>query len=151
MILLPGHQAKSAAAHLKTEWDQQQQTVYHEQYDTQWQTNYRTTLTPVTEYRQELVLANRWNPLATPYWTYRYVPVVRWEARQEPYSIPLTQRTFVPEQRTVQIPRTTTEIVTDEHVSKVALGPVSGSGGLSTSPPASMAGRDTIGGIKKLE
>ena len=38
----------------KTDWQEQQQTVYRERYDTQWQTNYRTYLTPVTEYRQEL-------------------------------------------------------------------------------------------------
>jgi hypothetical protein len=127
----------------KTEWDQQQQTVYRERYDTQWQTNYRNYVTPVTEYRQELVLANRWNPLATPYWTYRYVPVTRWESRMEPYNVPVAQRSWVPETQTVNIPRTTTQIVTDTHVSRVALGPVSG--GTSTSV---MARREPIGGTK---
>jgi hypothetical protein len=127
----------------KTEWDQQQQTVYRERYDTQWQTNYRNYVTPVTEYRQELFLANRWNPLATPYWSYRYVPVTRWESRLEPYNVPVAQRTWVPETQTVHIPRTTTQIVTDEHVSRVALGPVSS--GPSTSV---MARREPIGGTK---
>jgi hypothetical protein len=127
----------------KTEWEQQQQTVYRERFDTQWQTNYRNYVTPVTEYRQELYLANRWNPLATPYWSYRYVPVVRWESRLEPYNIPVAQRTWVPETQTVHIPRTSTQIVTDTHESRVALGPVSR--GPSTSV---MARREPIGGTK---
>ena len=131
----------------KTEWQEQQQTVYRERYDTQWQTNYRTLLTPVTEYRQELYLANRWNPLGTPYWTYRYVPVTRWEARQEPYTVPIAQRTWVPEQQTVRIPRTTTQMATDEVVSKVAIGPATSGGTLGASPPTSVA----VGGMKKFE
>ena len=135
----------------KTEWDEQQQTVYRERYDTQWQTNYRTYLTPVTEYRQELYLANRWNPLGTPYWTYRYVPVTRWEARQEPYSVPIAQRTWVPEQHTVRIPRTTTQMATEEHVSKVVIGPAASGGPLATSPPTAVARREPIGGVQKLE
>jgi hypothetical protein len=135
----------------QTEWQQQQQTVYHEQYNTQWHTNYRTYLTPVTEYRQELYLANRWNPLAMPYWTYRYVPVTRWEARQEPYSVPVTERTWVPEQRTVQVPHTTTQMVTDEHISRVVVGPAPVSGPLSTSPQTAVARRQPIGGVQKLE
>jgi hypothetical protein len=131
----------------KTEWDEHQQTVYREQYNTEWQTNYRTYMTPVTEYRQELYLANRWNPLATPYWAYRYVPVTRWEVRQEPYSVPVAQRSLVPEQRTVHVPRTTTQIAMDEHISRVAVGPAASSGTLSTNPTA-VARRDFIGGTK---
>jgi len=138
---------------LKTEWDEQQQTVYRERYDTQWQTNYRTHLTPVTEYRQELYLANRWNPFGTPYWTYRYVPVTRWEARQEPYQVPVAQRSLVPEQQTVRIPRTTQQMVTDEHISRVAIGPVNNRSGdpFASSPNAAVARRDGIGGVGKLD
>jgi hypothetical protein len=131
----------------QTDWQEQQQTVYRERYDTQWQTNYRTHLTPVTEYRQKLYLANRWNPLATPYWTYRYVPVTRWEARQESYSTPIAQRTWMPEQQTVRIPRTTTQMATEEHVSKVAVGPATSGGTLGASPPTAVA----VGGMKKFE
>ncbi len=130
----------------KTDWEEHQQTVFKERYDTQWQTNYRTYITPVTEYRQELYLANRWNPLATPYWTYRYVPVTRWETRQEPISVPVAQRTFVPEQQTVRIPKTTTQMATEEYVSRVALGPASG--GLTGSSATSVARRDAVGGRK---
>jgi hypothetical protein len=135
----------------KTEWLEQQQTVYREQFNTQWQTNYRTYLTPVTEYRQELYLANRWNPLAMPYWTYRYVPITRWEARQEPYSVPIAERTLVPEQRTVHIPQTTTQMVTDEHISRVVIGPAPGSSTISSSPPTAVARQETIGGVKQFK
>ncbi|MEX2140389.1 MAG: hypothetical protein WD894_14085 [Pirellulales bacterium] len=135
----------------KTEWDEKQQTVYRERYDTQWQTNYRTYLTPVTEYRQELYLANRWNPLATPYWTYRYVPVTRWEARQEPYSVPIAQRTWVPEQQTVRIPRTTTLMATEEHVSKMVIGTATGGGPMGTSPQTAVARQETFGGVKQYK
>jgi hypothetical protein len=128
----------------KTEWDQQQQTIFRERLDTQWQTNYRTYLTPVTEYRAELYLANRWNPLAMPYWSYRYVPVTRWESRHEPYSVPITQRTLVPEQQTVQIPRTTTQIATESYTSKVYLGPATPTG----SQPSMVARRESLGGTK---
>ena len=131
----------------KTELREQQQTVYRERYDTQWQTNYRTYLTPVTEYRQELYLANRWNPLATPYWTYRYVPVTRWEARQEPYNVPIAQRTWVPEQQTVRIPQITTQIVTDQVVRKEFIGPATKGGTVGTAPQTSVA----VGGLKKFE
>jgi hypothetical protein len=135
----------------KTEWDQQQQTVFRERYETQWHTNYRTYLTPVTEYRQELFLANRWNPLAMPYWTYRYVPVTRWESRYEPYSVPIAQRTLVPEQQTVQIPRTTTQMATEEQISKVAIGPSSSGGWTAAGSQNAVARRETVGGIKKLD
>jgi hypothetical protein len=135
----------------KTEWVEQQQTVYRDRYDTQWQTNYRTVLTPVTEYRQELYLANRWNPLATPYWTYRYVPVTRWEARQEPYSVPIAQRTWVPEQQTVRIPQTTTQMATEEHVSKVVIGPATSGGTVGTTPQTAVARQETLGGVKQFK
>jgi hypothetical protein len=135
----------------KTEWDPHQQTVFRERYETQWHTNYRSYLTPVTEYRQELYLANRWNPLAMPYWTYRYVPVTRWESRYEPYNVPIAQRTLVPEQQTVHVPRTTTQMATEEHVSKVALGPASSGGWTAAGSPSAMARRETVGGIKKLD
>lgn len=135
----------------KLEWDQHQQTVFRERYDTQWHTNYRTYLTPVTEYRQELYLANRWNPLAMPYWTYRYVPVTRWESRAEPYSVPIAQRTLVPEQQTVQIPRTTVQMYTDEHVSKVAVGPATGGGWTAAGSGTSVARREAVGGLQKLD
>jgi hypothetical protein len=135
----------------KTDWLEQQQTVYQERYETQWQTNYRTYLTPVTEYRQELYLANRWNPLAVPYWSYRYVPVTRWEARQEPYNVPITQRTWVPEQRTVRIPQTTVQLTNEQQISKVAVGPAPTDGTIAGSPQTAVARRVTVGGVQKLE
>jgi hypothetical protein len=134
----------------KTEWQDHEQTVFRERYDTQWHTNYRNYITPVTEYRQELFLANRWNPFGTPYWSYRYVPVVRWESRYEPYQVPIAQRTLVPEQQTVRIPHTTTHIAKDEIVSRVAIGV---SGNPSSDPfasPSAVARRDGVGG-KKLD
>jgi hypothetical protein len=132
----------------KTDWEQHQQTVFRERYETQWHTNYRTYLTPVTEYRAELYLANRWNPLAMPYWTYRYVPVTRWESRAEPYSVPISQRTLVPEQQTVQIPRTTTQMATAEYVSRVPLGPATGDGWQPAGGGTAVARGNAPGGIK---
>lgn len=113
----------------ETKVEQQQQTVYREQYNTQFQTSYRTYLVPITEYRMEPYVANRWNPFAAPYTAYRYVPVTRWETRQEPISVPIVRRDWVPQQQTVHIPRTTTTMVEDEVVSKIALGPATNSSG----------------------
>jgi hypothetical protein len=135
----------------KTEWESHQQTVFRERYDTQWHTNYRNYVTPVTEWRPELYLANRWNPLAMPYWTYRYVPVTRWESRVEPYSVPIAQRTLVPEQQTVQIPRTTTQMAREEYVSKVYLGPSTGDGWQPAGGGTAVARREKVGGVQKLE
>ena len=112
----------------ETRWEEQKQTVFREQYDTQWQTQYRTLHTPVVEYQAQAYLANRWNPFGTPYWSYRYVPITRWEMRQEPTHLPITQRNWVPVEQTVHVPRTNTHMVEDEVINKVAVGPVGGSG-----------------------
>jgi hypothetical protein len=111
----------------ETRWEEQKQTVFREQYDTQWQTSYRTLQTPVVEYQAQAYLANRWNPFGTPYWSYRYVPITRWEIRQEPTHMPITQRNWVPLEQTVHVPRTNTHMVEEEVTSKVAIGPVGGS------------------------
>lgn len=156
----------------EVQYEQQQRTVYKEKYDTKVQTNYRTVMTPVTEYRSEPYLANRWNPFATPYWTYQYVPTTRWEARREEIRTPITQRNWVPEQQTVSVPKTTQRMVQDEVVSKIAIGtagntangvgsiargfnaPGNASGNISTDPfaaggPSAVANRNsTWGGVK---
>jgi hypothetical protein len=115
----------------ETRWEEQKQTVFREQYDTQWQTSYRTLHTPVIEYQAQAYLANRWNPFGTPYWSYRYVPITRWEMRQEPMHTPITQRNWVPVEQTVHVPRTNTHLVEEEVISKVAVGPVGGSSALA--------------------
>jgi hypothetical protein len=134
---------------LRTEWDEQQQTVYHERYDTQWHTNYRTYMTPITEYRQELYLANRWNPFGAPFWTYRYVPVTRWEARQEPYQVPIAQRTMVPHQQTVRIPRTVAQTVTDQYITRVALDPATSRSSTDPFAPATNVANKPLSSERK--
>lgn len=123
-----------------TQWQEQQQTVYREKYDTNIQTTYRTVMVPVTEYRTETYLANRWNPFGTPYWATRQVPSIRWEARQQEIRTPVAQRSYVAEQQTVRVPVTNQQFVEDTITSKVAIG-FDGNGTTAASANSAVANR----------
>ena len=63
----------------ETHYQDQQRTVYVEQYKTQNQPLQQTFQTPVTVYTMETYWVNRWNPFSEPYLAYRYVPHTHWE------------------------------------------------------------------------
>jgi hypothetical protein len=115
----------------ETRYEDRQQTVYVEQLQTQIVPSQRTTWAPVVEYVTEPYVANRWNPFGTPYLSYRTVPHLRWEARNEQLQIPVVQRQVVPQQQTVKVPVVTPRFATEEYTSKVAVGTAAGTGAVA--------------------
>jgi hypothetical protein len=101
---------------------------------------------PITEYKPQPVLQGRWNPFIEPYYEYRYVPVTRWETRQETVNIPTVRYENKTETQTVQVPVTTMRLANEEYVRREIIGRALGdapAGGAA----ASTASRSGIGGI----
>lgn len=129
----------------ETHIEQRPYTVYTERLTTEYQPSYRSIYTPVTEYSWEPYMANRWNPFSQPTVAYKYVPHTRWDSRVEESQIPLTRHDFVPEQRVAQVPVTNTRMVSEEHISRMAM-----TGG--SDPFASRtASTQQIGGVANLQ
>jgi hypothetical protein len=106
----------------------------------------RTVYIPITEYKPQPVLQGRWNPFIEPYYEYRYVPVTRWETRQETVNIPTVRYENKTETQTVQVPVTTMRLANEEYVRREIIGRALGdapAGGAA----ASTASRSGIGGI----
>ncbi len=128
--------------------EERTETVYREQFTTEWQDTVRTCWSPVTEYRWEAFWVDRWNPFAQPSLAYRYVPRTYWEKRIETVQVPVSTRRLVPETRTVRRPVAGFRTVQREVVSRVAVR------GPSRPAPAEtpvLAQRDQIGGISRLD
>jgi hypothetical protein len=115
----------------ETHYQDQQRTVYVEQYKTQNQPVQQTFQTPVTVYTMETYWVNRWNPFSEPYQAYRYVPHTHWETRVQTVQVPTVVREIVPQQQTIKTPVTTQRVVAEEHISRV---PVAMRPGTSTDP-----------------
>jgi hypothetical protein len=103
----------------ETHYQDQQRTVYVEQYKTQNQALQQTFQTPVTVYTMETYWVNRWNPFSEPYLAYRYVPHTHWETRVQTVQVPTVVREVVPQQQTIKTPVTTQRLVSEEHISRV--------------------------------
>jgi hypothetical protein len=139
---------------METKMVPQEQTRYRTQYRTELQPSQRHYNVPITEYRWEPEWVGRWNPFATPYVTYRWKPVTRWEPRTETVQIPYTRTEVIPEKVTTNVPVTTPRYVNEEHFSRV---PVSArTQGVGPSDPfdkeeSGVASRETIGGVRRLD
>jgi hypothetical protein len=129
----------------ETRIEQRPYTVYTERLTTEYQPSYRSIYTPVTEYSWEPYMANRWNPFSQPTVAYKYVPHTRWDSRVEESQIPLTRHDFVPEQRVAQVPVTTQRMVSEEHITRMAM---TGNG---SDPFASRTASTQIGGVANLQ
>ncbi|HWC90249.1 MAG TPA: hypothetical protein VG433_11350 [Pirellulales bacterium] len=117
----------------------QQHTVYREKVDTTLQDSVRTVQVPVTEYRSEMFVVNRWNPFAKPYLAQRLVPVTRMVTRTETAKLPVGQRQLVPVTTTVKVPVVRTRMVNEEITSRIAVAGPPPTAPSPTSPPASNA------------
>lgn len=118
----------------------QARTVYREKIDTTLQDTTRTVQVPVTEYRNELFVVNRWNPFAKPIIGQRVVPVTRMETRTETTKVPVGKRQLVPETTTVKVPVVRTRMVNEEITSRIAVaGPPPATTPSPTTPPGSSA------------
>jgi hypothetical protein len=126
---------------LETRLEPREQTVYRERYSSEVCESDRVVYAPVTEYRWQPVMHGRWNPLVQPYYQYHLVPTTRWESRVETVRVPLARRELVPETKVTHVPVTSTRMVEEEVIQRVAITP-SQAGNES----ASIARRDVIGG-----
>ena len=130
---------------VETHYEDQQRTVYVEQYKTQMQSVTRTYQVPVTTYAPEVYWVNRWNPFAEPYQATRYVPQTHWETRTDTVQVPTLVREVVPQQQTVKMPITTQRTVNEEHIARV---PVSVTPVNSTTPNTAIASQPSrTGGV----
>lgn len=144
---------------VETKMEQREETIYRDKFTTNFHPTERRYLAPVTEYQWQPEWVNPWNPFASSYVAYRWVPVTRWVERTEQVRIPVTNRETVPEKVTVQVPVTTQRFAEDEYVSRVAISakPQSGEPGRLNKDPfdsaaeESVARRDTVGGVRELK
>lgn len=133
----------------ETKIHEQQETVYVEQYRTQVEDRNRIVSVPTTEYKWQPKLTNRWNPLARPSIVWQMVPETRWEMRQEKVTMPVTERTLVPETRIRRVPVTTQRYVPEEIISRMAVSDRPSDPFTSTPSVASRPGE--VGGIGRLD
>ncbi|HEY5311768.1 MAG TPA: hypothetical protein VIK18_04590, partial [Pirellulales bacterium] len=99
----------------------QPRTVYREQVNSKLEDSIRTVQVPVTEFRSEMFVVNRWNPFAKPYIAQRLVPVTRMVTRTETAKIPVGTRQLVPQTMTVKVPVVRTRMVNEEITSRIAV------------------------------
>jgi hypothetical protein len=104
---------------VETHYEDQQRTVYVEQYKTQMQPVTRTYQVPVTTYTLQTYWVNRWNPFVEPTQASRYVPQTHYETRTDTVQVPVLVREVVPQQQTVKMPITTQRTVSEEHIARV--------------------------------
>jgi hypothetical protein len=107
----------------KTDWVEKTQEVYREEYTTDYKDTSRLVHVPVTEYRWEPQIVNRWNPFSQPYVVQRLVPRTHWEARAEVVKVPIVERRLVPETRIVRTPETRRWMEPETIERKVAIDP----------------------------
>ena len=141
---LPLDKAHSPSADGETHYEDRQQTVYAEQFQTQFLPSQRTSMVPVREWVSEPYWVNRYNPFAEPYFAYRTVLAIRWETRIDPVQIPVVQRQVVPQQTTVKVPVTTQRFVDEEQTSRVAVAVKPAAAGLRPAPVPRPAGCSLI-------
>ncbi len=129
----------------ETQIVERQVPVLREELRTNYVDSYRTYHTPVTEYRWETHLRNRWNPFAAPYLEPRLVPRTYWEPHTEVVQVPVTRRELVSATRVERVPVTTRRFVAEEQISRVA---ISDAPGDPFASGTAVARRETIGGTQ---
>jgi hypothetical protein len=117
----------------------QPRTVYREKVSTTLQDSVSTVQVPVTEFKNETFVANRWNPFAKPYLAQRLVPVTRMETRTQTSKVPVGTRQLVPETTTVKVPVVRTRMVNEEITSRIAVAGPPATTPSPTSAPGSTA------------
>jgi hypothetical protein len=132
----------------ETRYRERERTVYREEVETESRDLYRTVHVPVTEYRWKTRWLGRWNPFVQPVPVYHLEPTTTWEPRTEVVTVPITRRTFVPENRTEKVPVTVRRMVDEEVTSRVAIAGRSTSTASSDLSGSAVARRMTIGGSR---
>jgi hypothetical protein len=135
----------------ETKMVEQTREVVQPTYTTDQVPTTRTVYVPITEYKPQPVMRGRWNPFIEPYYEYRFVPVTRWETKQETVNVPVVRQQNKTETHTVKVPVTTMRLANEEYVRREiigrALGDVPAGGPAAGGAAASTASRSGIGGI----
>ena len=105
----------------ETRWEDRQQTVYREKITCQCTDVPRSYYVQTTTLEPEAYWVNRWNPFRQPYVAQRMVPRTRWEVRNDTIKVPNPRRELVPETVAVRVPTTSTRMVEEEFISRVAV------------------------------
>jgi len=113
-----------------------QQTVYSQQLTTNTLNHQQLYCVPNTSYQWDSRLRGRWNPFATPYWTYNLRPVTTWSTQVANVQIPVNQVAWVPKTTTVQVPVTAYRTAEEEVTTRIAMND-SASTGLASARPLS--------------
>lgn len=108
-------------------YEPRESTYYSERYTTDVHDSHRTVQVPVTEHQWVPGFQRSLNPFAPPTFSYRLMPVTRWETRVETVRTPVTRREVVPVKQTVQVPVYDTRYAQEETVRHVAIGHSNGS------------------------
>lgn len=114
-----------------------QQTVYTQQLTSNTLNHQQLYCVPNTTYQWDSQLRGRWNPFATPYWTYNLRPVTTWSTQVANVQIPVNQVAWVPQTKTVQVPVTAYRTAEEETVTRVAMDSTPASTGLASARPLS--------------
>jgi len=137
-----------------TQMENREQTVYAQQLTTNTLNQQQLYCVPKTSYQWDSRLRGRWNPFATPYWTYNLRPVTTWNTQVANVQIPVNQVAWVPQTKTVQVPVTTYRTAEEVIETRVAMNDVPRNTGLAnarplSSPSATIAARSStpLGGV----
>ncbi|MFI4874213.1 MAG: hypothetical protein ACIALR_02700 [Blastopirellula sp. JB062] len=132
---------------VETTMRQHTEQVLVERFTTDMQESQRTYHVPVTEYRWEAYTPISLNIFAPPRVAYRWVPRTRWEPRVETVRTPVTRRDLVPETRTVSRPVTTTRMVEEKKISRVAVSNAPGRSNGASNIAAAPQESQRVGGL----
>ena len=127
----------------QTRIEKQTQTVFRPETVTESRPSTRTVYTPIVEHNWEPRVHGRWNPFQRPTIAYHHVPRTRWEARAETVQQTSTRTQWVPENRTVEVPRQTVSMRSERQVDYEPVGRVA--------PPAKSPQSAIAARLKPLE
>jgi hypothetical protein len=116
------------------EYENQQQTYYREQYQTQMHDVQQMVYQPVTQYRWEPRTHGWWRIFQGPHIAYHLIPETRWQTNVVNQKLPVTQRSYIPETRTVRVAVPKLSLKETENVTRTAVGPAAGNTRLSQAP-----------------
>jgi hypothetical protein len=150
------------------EMETRQQQVYRQQDTTSVQQYQYLTYSPVVQYQWVPRVHDWWRIFQEPYVAYHLEPSVTWQPRPYQISVPTTQRQWIPETRTVQVPVARLKMVEQEQTTRTAVqadprwlagqtppAPPASSGALATAPSPTYLPAPQVtsqyGGIARLD
>jgi hypothetical protein len=115
-------------------YQDQQQTYYREKYDTQMHSVQQFRYQPMTYYYWEPRRHGTWNIFSEPHVAYHLRSHTTWQAQTRTTQVPVTQRTYVAETRTVKAAVPKLSLKEEEVVTRMAVGPAASNRQLAATP-----------------